>query len=247
MSKRKDWSSDEDDYLNSLIELNKLKAEEMTYLINSRFNTTRTVSSVNSRISKVKIILRAEIPTEVLDKVASERVTTRIKPPNSGKSWTPADDKTLMENWTAYDDRQSTVSEQLGRTVIACMSRMGVLRKDPRHQRYFDSMVQSIVPQGNIVLPTKDTVGKLMIDDRTPRLNVDVSYLLVETRPQDYTFIDRIYHWWKTRKIAKSAKKDMRRMDKENRMWKKEEELNRRNEMQKQIKMLQNKIKELGV
>jgi hypothetical protein len=152
-----------------------------------------------------------------------------------------------MENWTAYDDRQSAVAEQLGRTVIACMSRMGVLRKDPRHQRYFDSMVQSIVPQGSIALPSEDIRGITAGQDAKTVLNAGASYLLVETRPQDYTFIDRIYHWWKTRKIAKSAKKDMRRMDKENRMWQKEEELNRRNEMQKQIKMLQNKIKELGV
>lgn len=214
-----EWTIEENEYLGNLIELKQLKVEEMAYLLNSRFNTTRTVSSLNKLL-------------EDYDKKGWKTEQT----PNSRKSWVTADDKYLLENWTADDDIRQEVAEHLGRSVASCSTRTSVLKNRPELKEYYLTLITGGL-QTN--LPT--TISE-DIDEPT----TNVSYLLVATPADQYTLSDKIYHWWKSRATVRAVKRDMRRMDKENIRWKKKEDLDRKRNLQQQINMLENKIKEIG-
>jgi len=223
-----EWKNEEIKHLRELSKIKQLKIEEVTYLLNDKHNNARTIAQVMDKIK----ILNNYAPTI----------------PNARKSWVTADDKYLLENWTADSKIRKEVAEHLGRSIASCSTRTSVLKHRPELKEYYLTLIAgglhtNQAPQqgihatdtGTVALRPTHVNGQITIDTDAKIVTSELSHLLVGVTPDDYTTLDRIYHWLKTRQ----ARKQMNKADREKAAVKKMK-------LQKQIDSLQKELKTVG-
>tara|TARA_Y100001951_G_C11286869_1_gene269335 strand:- start:1191 stop:1853 length:663 start_codon:yes stop_codon:yes gene_type:complete len=209
-----EWTTIEREYLGELLHLESLKIEEITYLVNDKFNMSRTVAFVKERVDEMKKVKFTTNPM--------------ITAPNSRKSWVTADDKYLLENWTANTNTQREIATNLGRTIASCSTRVSVLKHKPQLREYYLTLIAGGLTTGQVAIIDEPIV----VEQDVKVITTNVSHLLVGVRPAEYTSLDRLYHWLKTRAV----KKQMKNREKETTM-------REVNELKEQISQLNKEIK----
>ena len=156
---------------------------------------------------------------------------TFVSTPNSRKSWVTADDKYLLENWTANTETRLKVAEHLGRSIASCSTRTSVLKHRPELKEYYLTLIA-----GGLTPEHRTTFNEAFsIETEAKVITTELSHLLVGITPDDYTTLDRIYHWLKTRQ----ARKLMASRDREQVKGKKMK-------LQKKIDSLEKELKTVG-
>ena len=146
--RNKSWTKKEEEFLLALSKEEtdsgeKFPASIITVLFNDHFN--RIVKDWNARShgaiqTKLRELIKLENtnPSNITVKFKSKKEEVKKKTPrgknahgdepNSGRSWTPADDAYLVQNYTAHDDAQNKVAKHLGRSRKACYNRIRRLK-----------------------------------------------------------------------------------------------------------------------
>jgi|TARA_R100000482_G_C5132465_1_gene153060 hypothetical protein len=146
--RNKSWTKKEEEFLLALSKEEtdsgeKFPASIITVLFNDHFN--RIVKGWNARShgaiqTKLRELIKLEKtnPSNITVKFKAKKEEVKKKTPrgknahgdepNSGRSWTPADDAYLVQNYTAHDDAQNKVAKHLGRSRKACYNRIRRLK-----------------------------------------------------------------------------------------------------------------------
>ena len=170
MSKRKKnmgprkWTTAQKDYLRSLLKEtdangNPFPRQVVVVFLNKKFPTRpRTLKGVEA-MSKIlrdediaeelaaKIVRVKPKPKKIVlrvDEVSKPKKTKKrkmVETSNSGKTWTHADDRYLIQNWSAIDSVQSMVTEKLVRSISGCTGRMYKIKKD---KEYYHKLIGNI-------------------------------------------------------------------------------------------------------
>ena len=145
--RNKSWTKKAEEFLLALSKEEtdsgeKFPASIITVLFNDHFN--RIVKDWNARShgaiqTKLRELIKLEKtnPSNITVKFKAKKEVVKKTPrgknahgdePNSGRSWTPADDAYLVQNYTAHDDAQDKVAKHLGRSRKACYNRIRRLK-----------------------------------------------------------------------------------------------------------------------
>lgn len=232
----KEYTTEEDQYLIDIVEnraLKALKMEEIAYLLNSKFNCSRTVSSIKDRINFLERKETVAVETKKKMKKGWKIEDT----PNSRKGWVTADDKYLLENWTADVDTRQEVANYLGRSVASCSTRTSVLKH--KHKEYYLTLIAGGLHTnstiGTMAIGNDEDNSQITIATEAKVVTTKLSHLLVGVSPDEYSLLDKIYHRIKTRQ----ARKQMVKHDRE-------QEKMKRKSLQDEISSLQKELKAVG-
>lgn len=175
------WTEEEKTTMMNLAMSTNMTTQEVTDMLNEKYNNKRTTKSVESKKSRVLEDLG------IINKKKDVTVVkTKMVDRNSRKGWTTAEDRVLIDKWTADKKNQERIADGLGRSVGSCASRIWRIKKNPK---YFHALIDG----------TTVNINDLeMTADMSVREGYDVS---------DNTFLDKTYRWLKTRKQRKSAKR----------------------------------------
>ena len=177
----KTWTEEEKTTMMNLAMSTNMTTQEVTDMLNERSNNKRTTKSVESKKNRVLEELG------VIDKKTKDvNVMTKIENRNSRKGWTTAEDRVLIDEWTAEKRKQEKIATKLGRSVGSCASRIWRIKKNPQ---YFHALLDGA------------TVNLHQIE-MTGDMSVRSEYDLT-----DNTLLDRSYRWLKTRKERKQRKR----------------------------------------
>lgn len=239
-----EWKNEEIKHLRELSKIEQLKIEEITYLLNDKHNNARTTAQVMDEIKTFDNLVSV-VPNVPEPKRKMKKGWSFKEAPNARKSWVTADDKYLLENWTADTKIRNEVAEHLGRSIASCSTRTSVLKHKPELKEYYLTLIagglhtsqQGIHASaiGTMALTPTDVNGQITIDTEAKIVTTELSHLLVGVTPDEYTLLDKIYHWFKTRQ----ARKQMNKADREKAAVKKMK-------LQKQIDSLQKELKTVG-
>lgn len=158
-----------------------MTTQEVTEMLNEKYNNKRTIKSVESK--KNRVLEDLGIINKKKDVTI---VKTKIVDRNSRKGWTTAEDRVLIDKWTADEKNRERIAEGLGRSVGSCTSRIWRIKKNPK---YFHALIDGTTVNINEL----EMTGEMTVYEEP-----DVS---------DNSFLDKTYRWLKTRKQRKEAKK----------------------------------------
>jgi hypothetical protein len=175
------WTEEEKTTMMNLAMSTNMTTQEVTDMLNEKYNNKRTTKSVESK--KNRVLEELGIDNKKKDVTI---VKTKIVDRNSRKGWTTAEDRVLIDKWTADKNNQERIAESLGRSVGSCASRIWRVKKNPK---YFHALIDgTTVNINDLELSTDIAVRDVY----------DVS---------DDSFLDKSYRWLKTRKQRKATKR----------------------------------------
>lgn len=172
------WTEEEKTTMMNLAMSTNMTTQEVTDMLNEKYNNKRTTKSVESK--KNRVLEELGIDNKKKDVTI---VKTKIVDRNSRKGWTTAEDRVLIDKWTADKNNQERIAESLGRSVGSCASRIWRVKKNPK---YFHALIDGTTVNINDLELSTDIAVRDVYDD---------------------SFLDKSYRWLKTRKQRKATKR----------------------------------------
>ena len=198
--RNKSWTKKEEEFLLALSKEETDSGEKfppsiITVLFNDHFN--RIVKDWNARShgaspTKLRALLKLENahPSNITVKFKAKKEKVKVKEtkrgknshgdePNSGRSWTPADDAYLVQNYTAHDDAQDKVAKHLGRSRKACYNRIRRLKNMNKI---------GMITMGSTLESTDDD---------------EIEHMIVPEQRLPVTLLGYLVLWWRNRRKNK--------------------------------------------